>query len=927
MQRAAIKGVAVSGLNFTAAKTNQHTRMKISFNIDYTAAFGEELVLNVASDGGSVQYRMSTADGRSWSAAISMHGTPPQHMDYFYSVDSSGREKRREWEGMPHRLHLPEEGCADVAVYDMWTDIPPAAHLYSSAYTECFVRRGAEPAAAAVPPKRAVRIVARAPQLLPGQRVVVSGVGEALGGWAVSRALPMREVRRGEWAADLAADDLQGHFLEFKLVAVAPDAEPVWEEGYNRMLPLPGNGDGAFLDVRFIGEAAFPMPEVRVAGTSVPVFSLRSEGSYGVGDFGDLEAFAGWVAQTGQAVLQLLPVNDTSTTGRWTDSYPYSCVSVFALHPIYADLRQLPQIEDPVLRGRYEALGAELNALPQMDYERVYAAKMECLRIIYAQERARVVKTAAFKDFFRESSGWLVPYARYCSLRDANGTADFSKWEGNEAWDENEREALESPRTKLYKDAEFHYYVQFVLSGQLSKAHAAARRLGVALKGDIPIGVSRHGCDAWATPRYFNMDGQAGAPPDEFSATGQNWGFPTYNWDEMIADGCRWWISRFRSMGRYFDAYRIDHVLGFFRIWEIPTEQSGGLLGQFSPALGMTREEIEAYGLHFQEDLFTRPFIADWCVDRIFGGKAEEVKAKYMRRLHDDILELLPEYGTERKIEAAFAGKDDDCSRRTADGLKELAAGVLFVRDRKDPHKFHPRICAHGGFMYEALYDSDKTVFNRIYDDYFYRRNSKFWYREAMRKLPPLIGATGMLACAEDLGMVPDCVAWVMDELRILSLELQNMPKAPGREFGRLQDNPYRSVCTISTHDTPTLRQWWDEDPERAARFYRSAMGGDGNPPHPLPGWLARDIVEANLQSPSMLCVLSIQDWMAIDENTRAEDPDSERINIPANPAHYWRYRLHLTIEQLKANKDFSENIAGLVKRSGRATANNANEI
>ena len=252
------------------------------------------------------------------------------------------------------------------------------------------------------------------------------------------------------------------------------------------------------------------------------------------------------------------------------------------------------------------------------------------------------------------------------------------------------------------------------------------------------------------------------------------------------------------------------------------------------------------------------------------------------------------------------------------DSLYAMISDVLFLRDRKDSKKFHPRIGVQHDFIYESLHDSDKYLFNRLYNDYFYRRNNQFWYYEAMKKLPRLTEATRMLVCAEDLGMVPDCVPWVMNQLRILSLEIQSMPKDDKVRFGHLSRNPYRSVCTISTHDMSTLRQWWDEDYEQTQDYYNSMLHRGGAAPHPLPGWLAKEIVSRHLTSPSMLCLLSLQDWLSIDEKLRLPDADAERINIPANPRHYWRYRMHLTIEQLLASEDFNQTVKELVKNSGR---------
>ena len=371
-------------------------------------------------------------------------------------------------------------------------------------------------------------------------------------------------------------------------------------------------------------------------------------------------------------------------------------------------------------------------------------------------------------------------------------------------------------------------------------------------------------------------------------------------------------------MAEYFDAYRIDHVLGFFRIWEIPIDAVHGLLGHFAPALGMSADEIRGYGLNFQEHHMTTPFISDWVLDRVFGARAQEVREKYVEREHDDIYRMRPEFDTQRKVEAAFAGVTDQDELNLRDGLYSLISNVLFVRDHKNPGLFHPRISVQFDFIYEALYDNDKQAFNRLYNDYFYRRNNDYWYGEAMKKLPTLVECTRMLVCAEDLGMVPDCVAWVMDELRILSLEIESMPKDPHLKFGNLSSNPYRSVATISTHDMPTLRQWWDEDWDLTQQYYNSVLWRGDGAPHPLPADIATQVVNNHLSSPSMLCLLSLQDWMATDENVRRADADAERINIPANPRHYWRYRMHMTIEQLKKEADFNAKVNKLIINNAR---------
>lgn len=890
--------------------------MTVQFNIEYKAMFGEQIVVNIQTEEGELKLPLETTDGERWACDWCVE-SPEKSYTYYYSVEREGRAVKTEWLMIKHQLEVNAKKAAVYTLYDHWKAMPEDAFLYSSAFTDCInhqVPQVMKPETGS----KIVRLIVRAPQLRDGERLGVLGADKALGAWDVQKILPMTQHTYNEWVADIDATHLEGSHLEFKFVAFRnAKNELLWENSMNRTVDLPEMKAGELVSYE-LDQAFFAQYNRKLAGTQVPVFSLRTRKSAGIGDFGDLKTMIDFVASTGQKVLQLLPINDTTITHTWTDSYPYSCISVFAIHPQYADLHALPELKDAKARAEAEKTRAELNALDKIDYEKVNDFKINYLRQIFNQEGEKMMKTAEYKAFFQDTELWLVPYAQYSYLRDKNGTADFNQWPDHQVWDEAERKALADPKTAAYKNVAFFYFVQFVLDRQMQEAHEHAKAKGVILKGDIPIGVNRNGCDVWTEPKYFNLNGQAGAPPDDFSANGQNWGFPTYNWFEMLKDDCQWWNRRFQNMARYFDAYRIDHVLGFFRIWEIPVHSVHGLLGQFAPALAMSREEIESYGLHFQEDRFIRPFITDWVLDRVFHERAGEVKEKYLDRLDDERYQMKPEVDTQRKVEALFADATDEKELWLRDGLYALISDVLFVRDHTNPGVFHPRISAQLDFIYESLYDNDKAAFNRLYNDYFYRRNNQFWYQEAMKKLPKLVQATRMLVCAEDLGMVPDCVPWVMDELKILSLELQSMPKDPSVKFGHLSRNPYRSVCTISSHDMPTLRMWWDENVQRTQEYYNTMLYRQGPAPHPLPGWLASDIISRHLTSPSMLCILSIQDWLATDEALRLPDADAERINIPANPKHYWRYRMHLNIEDLAADKRFVQSITEMISQSGR---------
>ena len=554
-----------------------------------------------------------------------------------------------------------------------------------------------------------------------------------------------------------------------------------------------------------------------------------------------------------------------------------------------------------------------------MDYEAVNQTKWEYFRLIFKQEGEKVLASGEFGEFFDANKEWLQPYAVFSYLRDAFQTPNFREWPRHSVYNAQDIEKMCRPESVDYPHIALYYYIQFHLHLQLVAATKYAREHGVVLKGDIPIGISRNSVEAWTEPYYFNLNGQAGAPPDDFSVNGQNWGFPTYNWDVMEKDGYRWWMKRFQKMSEYFDAYRIDHILGFFRIWEIPMHAVHGLLGQFIPSIPMSREEIESYGLPFREE-YLIPYIHESFLGQVFGPHTDYVKQTFLLPAETPgFYHMKPEFTTQREVESFFAGKNDENSLWIRDGLYTLISDVLFVPDTKEKDKYHPRIGIQRDFIFRSLNEQEQNAFNRLYDQYYYHRHNEFWRQQAMKKLPQLTQSTRMLVCGEDLGMIPDCVSSVMNDLRILSLEIQRMPKNPMHEFGYLNEYPYRSVCTISTHDMSTLRGWWEEDYLQTQRYYNTMLGHYGTAPTVATPELCEEVVRNHLKSNSILCILSLQDWLSIDGKWRNPNVQEERINVPANPRNYWRYRMHLTLEQLMKAEELNDKIRELIKYTGRA--------
>ena len=891
--------------------------MKLTFRIEYRTAWGEMLGATLCGNDNQ-PIMLSTGDGIRWEGSAEMTDAPAGiPISYRYGVYRDGQCIRRESGTMPHIFCPGKKRNCHYILDDFWKDLPQESYLYSSAFSGDY--QSANSIKTMAPADCSITFRALCPCLHhKHQQLGICGRGAALGNWDCKQTVLMEEIQANEWTVTLNAASLEFP-LEYKFVACNADTKEVeeWEAHNNRLLCIDGMKKGEIYltpesEVRFTSSAR------KVAGTAIPVFSLRSEGSFGVGDFGDLKKLIDWAVSTHQQAIQILPINDTTITNTWMDSYPYNSISIYAFHPMYIDLRQLGKLKDKEALAFYEEKRKELNALPQIDYEAVNNTKRAYLKSMYQQTGKKVLVSAEFKKFFKENEHWLLPYAAFSYLRDQYGTPNFSQWPEHNEYHADEIAAMCIPESDCYEEIAFYYYIQYNLHIQLLDAGNYAREKGIIFKGDIPIGISRNSVEAWIEPYYFNMNGQAGAPPDAFSTNGQNWGFPTYNWDVMEKDDYQWWQKRFRKMAEYFTAYRIDHILGFFRIWEIPSHSVHGLLGQFVPALPMSVDEIQSYGLTFQKDFMTKPFINENILNRIFGEKADRVKETFVQHCHDDIYEMRSEFDTQRKVEAYFAERKDEESRNICEGLYTLISNVLFVPDCKHPSMYHPRIAVQNDFIFEVLSPEEKEVFNRLYNHYYYQRHNQFWYQEAMKKLPILTQSTSMLVCGEDLGMVPDCVPWVMEQLQILSLEIQRMPKNPQHEFGHVWEYPYRSVCTISTHDMATLRGWWEEDYEQTCRYYNQVLGHWGEVPTAAPGWVCEEIVRNHLECPSLLCILSFQDWLSMDEEIRYPNVDAERINVPANPRHYWRYRMHLTLEELMKSNKFNEKMKEMIDAAGR---------
>ena len=758
----------------------------------------------------------------------------------------------------------------------------------------------------------------KAPLLESHHTICMIGDAKEVGAWNIKKVIPLTKVQNTEFfetSFNLTScnfpfvykygvyDTLKKTFIQF-------------EDGNNRVVYEPvGKSKLVILNDGFVH---LNNTQWKAAGVAIPVFSLRSKHSAGVGEFADIQLLVDWSKQIGLKLIQLLPINDTTATHTWMDSYPYAAISAFALHPMFIRLEDMVNDTQKSILAPYKNEMARLNALVDIDYDAVMELKWKLLRIIYAQNGKADLASPGFAKYYSENEHWLVSYGAFSYFRDLYNTVDFNTWPTHAKYDAVEIEKLCSAKSKTYNDIAFFYFVQYHLHLQLSNATKYAHENGVVVKGDVPIGVYRYGADAWQHPELFHMNMQAGAPPDAFATKGQNWGFPSYNWETMAADGFNWWKLRFEQMSFYFDAFRIDHILGFFRIWSIPMHAVEGIMGHFVPAIPVTIPELNSKGIGFDHYRFTMPYINETILFQLFGYDNELVKHTYLKGIGDGHYELLPPYQTQRAVEQYFSSlPQDDTNAKIKQGLFDLITNVLLF-ESSTPQAYHFRFNIQSTASFKQLDARTQHLLSELYVDYFFVRQDQAWEKEALQKLPMLKRSTNMLICGEDLGLVPSCVPQVMQSLGMLSLEVQRMPKANHKTFFHPNDAPYLSVVTPSSHDTSTIRGWWEEDRELTQQFYNNEIGQWGEAPIFCEPWINKAILLQHLYSPAMWAIFQLQDYMGVDASIRRNNPHDERINVPANPRHYWRYRMHISLEDLMQEKNFNQEWYNAIKASGR---------
>ncbi|SDM28284.1 4-alpha-glucanotransferase [Chryseobacterium taihuense] len=881
--------------------------MKLYFNLNYYTKPGENLeLITHESDHAERAHKMFHTGNGEWKCEIDFFS---KSIEYHYQLcDDHGKILRKE--PVKHHHTFPHN-YKEFLIFDEWNSKNlPENYLNNKILKNKLPQKRSQKIS--ILKKHTHLFKIEAPIYNPDWEIALIGSTPSLGSWNYENAIHLTQTDPGIWEA--AVEVPENYVIEYKYSIFDKKLHKIIdvETGDNRST-FPNNQKEV---LQIISDHYFRFKSYQMyhaAGVAVPVFSLRTEDGFGVGEFLDLKKLADWAKNTSLEIIQILPINDTTANYTWTDSYPYAAVSVYALHPQYISLENLDFKIPKNLEEDFAQEKEHLNSLELIDYEKMIASKWKYLNAIFTTEKDKIYKDRNFKRFLKDNESWLLPYSAFCVLRDKYKSPNYNLWKTHKKYIAGKIAPFFNAKNKDYDAAMLHSWVQYQLDKQLKNAVEYVHSLGISLKGDLPIGIYRYSVEAWTEPELFGMDFQAGAPPDQFTEIGQNWEFPTYNWEAMKADGYQWWKNRFKALEQYFDAMRIDHILGFFRIWRMPVSATQGILGYFYPAIPVTWDEFKARHIPFDFERYCKPYINDEILWKYFGdqtGKALD----FLERKSDGTYHFKEEYNTQRKISEHFRGKMDDFS----DQLITLCANVLFLTEERNGETvYHPRFNAFKTESYHFLSDWEKTSVYELYQDYFFKRQDYLWKQSAMEKLPVILNATDMLICGEDLGLVPDCVPEVMDELAIVALKVQRMP-SENIAFYNPKTADYMNVVTASSHDSSTLRQWWKENPSLTQQYFNQQLGQFGKAPENLEPYLAEIIMKQHLYNDAMLAVFPIQEFFATDENLINEKTDNERINNPAVFPHYWRYRMHIKLENIVNYSEFNHKISDWVKDSGR---------
>lgn len=859
--------------------------MNINFHSRYIANYGDEIVLYIEDDKQNLTntYKMSCIDTDLWLYSLEIEDKDFQKTTNKIHIKArmlryDSNNNLIDQEQNFHNICLNITDNYDFDIELQWNN-NPINKVFDNKVFDILNFNITEHSCRSLDNSK-INLLLNLPYIKPSYKVVLLGESDILGNWTINNAIKFERFSGSLMLASIDKNKID-HNLEYKIALINRDRQNIiWEKGENRLLrnnELVENKCTIISISSPIFESYIP----KYSGVVAPLFSLRHKKDFGIGDFASLKKLIDWAKNMQMSVVQLLPIYDSNYYMDYRDSYPYNAISTTAINPLYMDLSEF--IDEKIINSKK---WQSLRIAEEIIYPKVAKDKMKLIFDTAEREIAKYREKTDYQDFISKHKNDIEPYIDFYY---SNDIAGFRK--GN-------------------YDREILYWVQYILDRQLTCISDYAKNNGIILKGDLPIGVNPNGIDCIINKEYLNHNLSAGAPPDDFARDGQNWGFPTYNWENISYNDYEWWHRRFASMSKYFSAIRIDHILGFFRIWSIPRKENKALLGYFVPSIGLDKELVNS------------KLDDDWSIENL--SKVNISKSKFNSIFTEKEKKDLLAFDIVKEIRGGEFYQIQDngnllqekISKKTFEKLQVFSDERLFVMEETSDNniKYHPRISPEWTDIYRELSPKNQSVISEIAYSYFYIDNDKLWRDTAISRLSNIFGIDNqLLLCAEDLGMLPYSVPEVLSKLSMLSLDIERMPKkATDTEWERIRDIHYMSVVASSTHDMPPLKLWWQNLSENQKEKYQSTILKNK-----IEDNIYKEIINNHNASSAMMCILPLGDWLS-PYNIMSQKAEDEQINHPENPNHHWVYRFPFYMEDLLENDIISQEIKETIKKFDR---------
>lgn len=843
-----------------------------------------------------------------------------------YKYFFTNQKDEIQWEpGDNHLIHLDSViSPAFIEISDTyrWPD-PVMNSLTRSAFTSVLTKRTSPTASPRISPNSvqpnevSLIFTAVCPWVKKNQTLAIVGSCPQLGLWTPDRSITLTDAEFPFWTASITVSrdcfPFQYKYVICDNEIVEETEEPlyIWEEGENHeCLGITSN----LVDLTFPSTVIItdwyvnPNKELfRGMGIHLPLFSLRTSENCGIGEYSDIRHLVDLCKSIGSSMIQLLPLNDTSSSCNADDpddKNPYHSISCFALHPIYINLLEiLPNLPSDIF-NEIQSKRYEYSQNDAVNYQQVYRFKLSILNRIFIRIKDEVVNDKEFIDFCDDNEDWLTPYSIFCLLRDENHSSEFWSWKDNSFVTPDTLQRLHKQREN---ETTFLKWIQFIADQQLraSKEYATSQR--VILKTEIPFGIQRNSVDCWSNPRLFDINMYE-----------VNYGYAAYNWRAMKSTNFSWWKKRLARISAFYHSAQLNHIYGFFRSQLCHVD---GVVSQYQPSTGISRQELESRGL-WDIDRYTKPYIRFHHLREKFNEDASTISKEFFvaRNIdhNDDYYDFKESFITIKTINQHLETLIPEKEKRSSysQHLLELLNNVILIQGLNND-SFHFRADLASDQPISSLKELDNNQRQVILDLSNEYKHKSFWINEAIPRLQILANSNNLLLFSEETEQDLQDFDHEIEAQSIIPLKVPRYSKELSTSFS------YFSQCEPALPNTSTIRGWYEENKTITRSFCKDELGQNDNE---IVEYCYTDtlvkIIDRYMKSPSMWCVFMLQDIVNTFDRLRREYPNEERIFISKQSglsnADNNLYKFPWKLEDLNNDAEWTNYICSLVKDSQR---------